>query len=199
MFLLCVFDFEFKDPFKYKKIYRQKWFDETLNLALLLLAHRRERNGKGDTLEGSYTQPMQINRYVYLKQTCFYGDYFIMLILQNACSPFCPETFHSHWRGVGQHSTGHNQLPDQHLCEGEAGGIWWSHQILTGFLIHAHTFFMLLSLRKKQDCFPANIETCVTDKHILPAPTVLWNYVKKVKIRHVWGWILNFHLGWIFT
>ncbi len=50
-----------------------------------------------------------------------------------ACSSSCqyPATSHSHWRGVDQHSTGHNQQPDQHLCEGD--GKWWSHQILTGF------------------------------------------------------------------
>jgi len=43
---------------------------------------------------------------------------------------------HSHWRGVDQHSTGHNQHPDK-LCVKEmcctAWGKWWSHQILTGF------------------------------------------------------------------
>ncbi len=43
---------------------------------------------------------------------------------------------HSHWRGVDQHSTGHNQQPDQlyvkEMCC-TAWGKWWSHQILTGF------------------------------------------------------------------
>ncbi len=43
----------------------------------------------------------------------------------------------SHWRGVDQHSTGHNQQPDQlyakEMCCTEWGK-WWSHQILTGFL-----------------------------------------------------------------
>ncbi len=51
-----------------------------------------------------------------------------------ACSSSCqyPATSHSHWRGVDQHSTGHNQQPDQlYVCEGD--GKWWSHQILTGF------------------------------------------------------------------
>ncbi len=42
----------------------------------------------------------------------------------------------SHWRGVDQHSTGHNQQPDQlyakEMCC-TAWGKWWSHQILTGF------------------------------------------------------------------
>ncbi len=47
-----------------------------------------------------------------------------------------PATSHSHWRGVDQHSTGHNQQPDQlyakEMCC-TAQGKWWSHQILTGF------------------------------------------------------------------
>ncbi len=45
-----------------------------------------------------------------------------------------PETSHSHWRGVDQHSTGHNQQPDQlyakEMCC-TAWGKWWSQQILT--------------------------------------------------------------------
>ncbi len=55
-----------------------------------------------------------------------------------ACSSSCkyPATSHSHWRGVGQHSTGHNQQPDQlyakEMCC-TAWGKWWSHQILTDF------------------------------------------------------------------
>ncbi len=55
-----------------------------------------------------------------------------------ACSSSCqyPATSHSHWRGVDQHSIGHNQQPDQlyakeMCCTG--WGKWWSHQILTGF------------------------------------------------------------------
>ncbi len=47
-----------------------------------------------------------------------------------------PTISHSHWRGVDQHSTGHNQQPDQlyakEMCC-TAWGKWWSHQILTGF------------------------------------------------------------------
>jgi hypothetical protein len=53
-----------------------------------------------------------------------------------------PETSHSDWR-VGQHSPGHNQQPDQlyvkEMCHA-AWGKWWSHQILTGFLIYNPTF-----------------------------------------------------------
>ena len=48
-------------------------------------------------------------------------------------------TLHSHWRGVGQHSTGHNQQPDQLYAKEMCHAAWgkqWSHQILTGFLIH---------------------------------------------------------------
>jgi hypothetical protein len=51
-----------------------------------------------------------------------------------------PATSNNHWRGVGQHTTGHNQQPDQ-LYENEmypnAWSKLWSYQILTGFLIHA--------------------------------------------------------------
>ena len=75
-----------------------------------------------------------------------------------------PESSHSHWRGVGQHSnqikvchmrqiqqgenaysTGHNQHTDQlyakEMCH-DAWSKWWSHQILTGFLIQAPTFLL---------------------------------------------------------
>ena len=48
-----------------------------------------------------------------------------------------PAILHSHWRGVDQHSTGHNQQPEQlyakEMCC-TVWGKWWSHQILTGFL-----------------------------------------------------------------
>ncbi len=54
-----------------------------------------------------------------------------------ACSSSCqcPDTSHSHWRGVDQHYTDHNQQPDQlyvkEMCC-TAWGKWWSHQIRTG-------------------------------------------------------------------
>ncbi len=61
---------------------------------------------------------------------------------KTACSSSCqyPATSHSYWRGVDQHSTGHNQQPDQcyakEMCC-TAWGKWWSHQtaldLLTGF------------------------------------------------------------------
>ncbi len=55
-----------------------------------------------------------------------------------ACSSSCqyPATSHSHWRGVDQHSTGHNQQPDQLYAKEMCCTAWvkcWSHQILTGF------------------------------------------------------------------
>ncbi len=47
-----------------------------------------------------------------------------------------PATSHSCWRGVDQHSTGHNKQPYQlyakEMCC-TAWDKWWSHQILTGF------------------------------------------------------------------
>ena len=56
-----------------------------------------------------------------------------------------PATSHSHWRGVGQHSSGHNQQPDQHyvkeMCRA-IWGKWWSHLILTGFLINFPSFYL---------------------------------------------------------
>ncbi len=73
--------------------------------------------------------------------TCHPLSMFGMLwigIYTTACSSSCqyPATSHSHWRGVDQHSTGHNQQPEQlyakEMCR-TAWGKWWSHQILTGF------------------------------------------------------------------
>ncbi len=55
-----------------------------------------------------------------------------------ACSSSCqyPATSHSLWRVVDQHSTGHNQQPDQLYAKEMCCTAWgkgWSHQILTGF------------------------------------------------------------------
>ncbi len=46
-----------------------------------------------------------------------------------ACSSSCqyPATSHSHWRGVDQHSTGHNQQPDQ-LYPKE---MWFAQMVVT--------------------------------------------------------------------
>ncbi len=59
-------------------------------------------------------------------------------VYMTACSSSCqyPATSHSHWRGVDQHSTGHNQQPDQLYAKEMCCTAWgklWSHQILTGF------------------------------------------------------------------
>ncbi len=60
--------------------------------------------------------------------------------IRQACSSSCqyPATSHSHWRGVDQNSTGHNQQHDQlyvkEMCC-TALGKWWSHHILTGFRV----------------------------------------------------------------
>jgi hypothetical protein len=57
------------------------------------------------------------------------------LTCTTVCSSSCqyPATLHSHWRGLGHHSKGHNQQREG----------WW-HQIPTGFLIHAPTIFHFL-------------------------------------------------------
>ncbi len=60
------------------------------------------------------------------------------LAYTTACSSSCqyPVTSHSHWIRVDQHSTDHNQQPDQLYAKEKcwtAWGKWWSHQILTGF------------------------------------------------------------------
>ncbi len=78
--------------------------------------------------------------------------------IRAACSSSCqyPATSHTHWRGVDQQSTGHNQQPDQldakEMCC-TAWGKWWSHQVLTGFRTnqsppppHTHTFYSVILL-----------------------------------------------------
>ncbi len=73
-------------------------------------------------------------------RTCHPLSMFGMLWISytTACSSSCqyPGTSHSHWRGVEQQFTGHNQQPDQlyvkEMCC-TAWGKWWSHQILTVF------------------------------------------------------------------
>ncbi len=70
-------------------------------------------------------------------------------VYTKACSSSCqyPATSHSHWRGVDQHFTGHNQQPDQlyakEMCC-TARGKWWSHQILTGFRTSSFLFYPCL-------------------------------------------------------
>ncbi len=52
-----------------------------------------------------------------------------------------PATSHSHWRGVDQHSTSHNQQPDQlytkEMCC-TAWGKWWSHPPFSDLLPPPH-------------------------------------------------------------
>ncbi len=92
-----------------------------------------------------------------------------------------PATSHSHWRGVDQHSTGHNQQPDQlyakEMCC-TAWSKWRSHQILTGFrtpnTVKLHILewpFIVASLR----------HTC--------AIIILFN--QHLDMPHLWGgWII---------
>ena len=76
------------------------------------------------------------------------------------------ETSHSHWRGVGEHSTGHNQQPDQLYVKEMCLAAWgkWLHQIRTGFLITPDTdwfsdprpwlFFMVSVTKRYISVFP---------------------------------------------
>ncbi len=84
---------------------------------------------------------------------------------KTACSSSCqyPATSHSYWRGVDQHSTGHNQQlinAMRRRCVATAWGKWWSHQtaldLLTVFgppppnTVKLHIFewpFIVASLR----------------------------------------------------
>jgi hypothetical protein len=69
---------------------------------------------------------------------------------------------HRYWRGVGQHSTGHNQQPDQiyakKLCR-TAWGKWWSHEILTDFLIHAPISFKGICDQQMHICIPSHVKS----------------------------------------
>ena len=60
-----------------------------------------------------------------------------------------PATSHSHRRGVGQHSAGHNRQPDQLWCDHHLHEASGDHQMLTGFLIHNPTFFVLVSVTNR--------------------------------------------------
>jgi hypothetical protein len=97
---------------------------------------------------------------LYTHQTCHPLSMFGMLWIDvydrvydsMSISPQYPATLQSHWRGVGQHSTGHNQKPDQlyvkEMCRAEWGK-WWSHQIVTGFLIHFPNLFFKVSVTNR--------------------------------------------------
>ena len=64
-----------------------------------------------------------------------------------------PAILHSQWRRDGQHSTGHNQEPDQlyvkKMCLA-AWGKWWSHQIPTGYLSMSLPLFLIHRLRPNE-------------------------------------------------
>ena len=69
-------------------------------------------------------------------------------------------TSHSHWRGVGQHSTGRNQHPDQLYLKETccvAWGKWWSHQI--GFLIHAPIEKYIFLCVQMHICIPSHVKS----------------------------------------
>ncbi len=98
-----------------------------------------------------------------------------------ACFSSCqyPATSHSHWRGVEQHSTGHNQQPDQlyvkEMCC-TAWGKWWSHQIATGFRTPQYSKthilewpFIVVSLR----------HTCA----------IIMRSNQHFDMTHLWGWL----------
>ncbi len=92
-----------------------------------------------------------------------------------ACSSSCQysATSHSHWRGVDQHSPGHNQQPDQ-LYAKEMCCTAWSHQILTVFRTpqYSKTANFMTSLR----------HTC--------AIIMLSN--QHLDMPHLWGgWIIS--------
>ena len=71
-----------------------------------------------------------------------------------------PAASHRHWRGVGQHSTGHNHQPDQLYAKEMCYTAWgkWSHQILTGFLIHGLHFFKGICDQQMHICIPSYLK-----------------------------------------
>ena len=85
----------------------------------------------------------------------------------STCTTVCsssrqhPATSHSHWTGVEQHSTGHNQQPEQLYVKEMCRAAWvkcWSHQILTGFLIHAPTFKKkVICDQQMHICIPSHV------------------------------------------
>ena len=101
----------------------------------------------GPMLQGSVHNSCKLKTSQFLRgqhthRTCHPLNMFGMLWIRHAydtytttCSSSCqyPASSHIHWRGVDQHTTGHNQQPGQ-LYAKEMWGKWWSHQIRTGFL-----------------------------------------------------------------
>ena len=85
------------------------------------------------------------------------------LMCMTACSRSrqYPATLHSHCRGLGQHSTGHNQQLNQLCVKEMCGTTWgklWSHQILTAFLVNAHTFFKSICDQQMHICIPSHVK-----------------------------------------
>ena len=129
----------------------QRYRDEILRSVVVPFIHDHHLMLRHDSappvLQGSVHSSWKLKTSQFLHgqhthQTChplsMFGMLWIRLVYDTyttACSCSCqyPATWHSHWRGVDQHSTGHNQQPDQ-LYAKEMWGKWWSHQILTGFL-----------------------------------------------------------------
>ncbi len=75
---------------------------------------------------------------VYVTHWAWLGCYWSAYM--TACSSSCqyPETSHSHWRGVAQHSTAHNQQPDQLFAKEmccTAWGKWWSRLKTSLYLV----------------------------------------------------------------
>ena len=64
-----------------------------------------------------------------------------------------PATSHSHWRGVEQHSTINSLINYMQRRSHTAWGKWWSHQILTGFLIH-YLYFKVSVTNRCISVFP---------------------------------------------
>ncbi len=100
----------------------------------------------GPMLQGSVHNSWKLKTSQFLHgqhshRTCHPLSMFGMLwisVYDSLCYSSCqyPATSHSHWRGVDQNSTCHNQQPDQlyaKLMCCITWGKWWSHQILTGF------------------------------------------------------------------
>ncbi len=108
----------------------------------LMLQH----DNHGPMLQGSVHNSWKLKTSQFLHgqhshRTCHPLSTFGMLwisVYDSLCYSSCqyPATSHSHWRGVDQNSTCHNQQPDQlyaKLMCCITWGKWWSHQILTGF------------------------------------------------------------------
>ena len=119
----------------------------------------------------------------------------------STCTTVCssshqyPATSHSHWRGVWQYTTGHNQQPDQlyakEMCC-TAWGKWCSLQIMTCFLIHAPTFFSKVSMTNRCiSVFPVIHTHRLGPNEFISTdwfPYMNCNAVKSLKLLHLFIW-----------